>query len=118
MPDAFARGRLGGSVFRVGKEKLIADWLGLGYPGSCAHPRLNLRLTPAPALVAHAQGGLTLGLERGELAADICTLGNLVLPSRFTCLEACLICCVQGLPSSHMLHTLPFCNHSRTSFST
>jgi hypothetical protein len=28
-----------------------------------------------PALVAHAQGGLTLGPERGELAADFWFLG-------------------------------------------
>jgi hypothetical protein len=30
---------------------------------------------PTPALVAHAQGGLTLGPERGELAADFWSLG-------------------------------------------
>jgi hypothetical protein len=30
-----------------------------------------------PALVAHAQGGLTLGPERGELAADFWSLGEL-----------------------------------------
>jgi hypothetical protein len=29
-----------------------------------------------PALVAHAQGGLTLGPERGELAADFWSLGG------------------------------------------
>jgi hypothetical protein len=29
-----------------------------------------------PALVAHAQGGLTLGLEQGELDADFCSLGD------------------------------------------
>jgi hypothetical protein len=40
-------------------------------------------LTPAsppphatPALVAHPQGGLTLGPERGELAADFWSLGT------------------------------------------
>jgi hypothetical protein len=36
-------------------------------------------LTPGspatPALVAHAQGGITLSLEKGELDADFCKLG-------------------------------------------
>ena len=51
MPDAFARGRLGGFSFQGrGREKLIADPAGLGY------------------------GGLTLGLERG---ADFTNLGNI-----------------------------------------
>ena len=31
---------------------------------------------PTPALVARAQGGLTLGLERGELGADFTFLGG------------------------------------------
>ena len=30
----------------------------------------QLRLTPTPALVVGAQGGITLGPERGELGAD------------------------------------------------
>ena len=37
-----------------------------------SHPRL----TATPALVAHAQGGLTLGPEEGELAAVFCRLGS------------------------------------------
>ena len=45
MPDAFARGRLGGFSFQA---------------------------------VAHLQGGLTLGPERGELAADFWSLGSSV----------------------------------------
>jgi hypothetical protein len=35
-----------------------------------------MSLSTTPALVAHAQGGLTLGPERGELAADFWTLGG------------------------------------------
>jgi hypothetical protein len=31
-------------------------------------------LTPTPALVARAQGGITLGRERGELGGDFCQL--------------------------------------------
>jgi hypothetical protein len=55
------------------KSSSLTGWLGVTpapvlTPGSPpAHP--------TPALVAHAQGGLTLGPERGELAADSCHLG-------------------------------------------
>src|SRR5437763_6472691 len=46
-------------------------------PGPTLNPtRAHLRLTPTPALVAHAQGGLTLGPEQGELDADFCHLGT------------------------------------------
>jgi hypothetical protein len=31
---------------------------------------------PTSALVARAQGGITLGPEEGELDADFCSLGN------------------------------------------
>jgi hypothetical protein len=31
---------------------------------------------PTPALVARAQGGITLSLEEGELDADFCKLGK------------------------------------------
>jgi hypothetical protein len=34
------------------------------------------RLTPTRALVAHAENGLTLDLEEGELGADFCYLGT------------------------------------------
>jgi hypothetical protein len=36
----------------------------------------QLRLSSTPALVAHAQGGLALGPEQGELAADFSVLGT------------------------------------------
>jgi len=39
-------------------------------------PPARLRLTPTPALVARAQGGLTLGPERGEVGADFPNLGS------------------------------------------
>jgi hypothetical protein len=41
-----------------------------------SYPRAHLQLTRAPALVARAQGGLTLGPEQGELDADFCHLGK------------------------------------------
>lgn len=48
-------------------EKLIADWRAFELlPGSLVlTPGSNLRLTRLPTLVAGAQGGLTLGPERG-----------------------------------------------------
>jgi hypothetical protein len=36
----------------------------------------QLRLTPTPALVVDAQGGITLGLEQGELGAEFPNLGT------------------------------------------
>jgi hypothetical protein len=77
MSDAFARGRLGGFSFQAGEGKnLIADRLAWVTPA----PVLTPGSPPAPAtpaLVAHAQGGLTLGPERGELAADFWFLGRI-----------------------------------------
>jgi hypothetical protein len=75
MPDAFARGCLGGFQFSGwGKEKLIADRLAWVIPAPVLTPG-SPPAPPNPALVAHAQGGLTLGPERGELAADFWSLG-------------------------------------------
>ena len=78
MPDEFARGRLGGFSFQAGEGKSSS------LTGWCGGP---LWVTPAPvltpgsppasatlALVTHAQGGLTLGPEQGELAADFWSL--------------------------------------------
>jgi hypothetical protein len=45
-------------------------------PATLPLPPAHLRLTPTPAPVEHAQGGLTLGLEEGELDADFCHLGG------------------------------------------
>jgi len=61
MPDAFARGF---QFSGWGRKKLIADRLAWVTPA----PVLTPGSPPAhatPALVAHAQGGLTLGPERG-----------------------------------------------------
>ena len=76
MPDAFARGRLGDFSFQAGERK-SSSLTGLAWvtqapvvtPGSPPAPA-------TPALVAHAQGGLTLNPERGELAADFWSLGG------------------------------------------
>ena len=45
-------------------------------PAHFFSPQAHLRLTPAPALVAHAQGGLTLGPAKGEVDADFTLLGS------------------------------------------
>jgi len=75
MPDAFARGRLGGFQFSGwGRKKLIADRLAWVTPAPVVTPG-SPPAPPTPALVVHAQGGLTLGLEQGELDADFCHLG-------------------------------------------
>jgi hypothetical protein len=63
----------GGSVLGS-RAKLGTDWprglLGLSHPGSpVAHPDTG-------AYVAHAQCGLTLGLEEGELAASLYSLSE------------------------------------------
>ena len=47
------------------------------FSSSSSHPG-SASAHPTPALVARAQGGLTLGLERGELGADFTSLGNLI----------------------------------------
>jgi hypothetical protein len=57
-----------------GVSSFQAAWV---TPGSCAHPPAQPPAHLPPALVAHAQGGLTLGPERGELAADFWDLGFL-----------------------------------------
>lgn len=41
-----------------------------------AHPPAHLRLTPVPAPVAPAQGGLTLGPNGGEGEPERCMLSN------------------------------------------
>ena len=58
MPDAFCQGSFRGVLPRL-----------------LCSPPAHLPAHPTPALVAHAQGGLTLGPERGELAADFWDLG-------------------------------------------
>ena len=73
MPDAFARGRLGGFSFQAGEGK--SSSLAWVTPAPVVTPGLPLA-PPTPALVAHTQGGLTLGPERGELAADFWSLGK------------------------------------------
>jgi hypothetical protein len=42
-----------------------------------SHPPTQPSAHPAPALVAHAQGGITLGPGEGELDADFCSLGKI-----------------------------------------
>jgi hypothetical protein len=69
MPDAFCQGSFRGFQFSGwGRKKLIADRLAWVTPAPV--------LTPGSPLVAHAQGGLTLGPERGDLAADFWSLGD------------------------------------------
>jgi hypothetical protein len=55
-------------------EKLIADWLALGYL-RLTRPRRYCVPHTVYVVVARAQGGLTLGPERGELDADFRSLG-------------------------------------------
>jgi hypothetical protein len=71
MPDALPGG-FQGVRFRASGQK---SWLTrpqgpllLSHGSPSAHP--------APALVARAQGGLTLGPEEGELDTDFCHLGK------------------------------------------
>jgi hypothetical protein len=73
MPDALARGLPRGSVSGSRTKKLADPLHRTPAPLS---PPAHLRLPPTPALVAHAQGGLTLSLEEGELDADFCQLGK------------------------------------------
>ena len=73
MPNALA-GASRGVHFRLQDKKLAerpppqdpCSSLTLG--SSSAHA--------APALVAHTQGGITLGLGEGDLGADFCHLGR------------------------------------------
>ena len=69
MPDEFARGRLGGFSFLAGegKSSSLTGWLGL--PRLQCSPPAHLRLTRLWR-VAHAQGGLTLRSEEGQLGAE------------------------------------------------
>jgi len=59
------------SVARVGR---VVSAAAAGSP--FLSPLAQLRLSSTPALVARAQGGLTLSLEEGELDADLYYLGN------------------------------------------
>src|SRR2546421_6442687 len=71
------RGRRAGDTLR--RKKLVADrlaWVTPACPAAVLTPG-SPPAHPTPALVAHAQGGLTLGPERGELAADFWFLGYL-----------------------------------------
>ena len=64
MSDAFDSGRLGVLVFRLGN----VDRLARVTPAPVLNPGSPL-LPATPALVAHAQGDLTLGQEPSELGA-------------------------------------------------
>jgi hypothetical protein len=62
---------------------LIPGWGKVSKVGMGETTPHSPQLTPAHLRIVPAQGGVTLGLERGELDADFLVLGNVLLEIRF-----------------------------------